>query len=86
MTDVLAPVEKLLDDFLLAGCDHSNCPSDSCTGYVNAREAVRLLLDVARDALTGYEKTGLDGGDPLGLYSTELALLAFARQLEADRA
>jgi len=72
MTDVLAPVEKLLDEML--------CESDDWTVIgtkmaEDSREAVRLLLDLADRA----DKT-------CGGWTEVLVLREFARQLEADRA
>lgn len=64
--DPLAPVERLLGDVL--DCAASNDLSIAWPAMQASREAVRLLLDVARD------------GDPM--HGSVERLLAFARGLE----
>lgn len=66
-TDPLAPVERLLDDAVNTLDRHELWSPEH---LAEAREAVRLLLDVARKAVDEHA-----GG-------TEHALLAFARGLE----
>ena len=81
MTDVLAPVEKLLDEML---CESDDWTVIETKMVEDSREAVRLLLDVARE----WNEESLVGGpkDQRENYPHITALLAFARQLEADRA
>ncbi len=83
MTDVLAPVEKLLNDTL--DCATSFDLSMGNKAADKAREAVRLLLDVARDGIERYDSVGTPEHDEDdGYYDTARALLAFARSLQAS--
>jgi len=85
MTDVLAPIEKLLDEALseLAVSRLAFGDADGDRDATAEREAVRLLLDVARANSTTYA-TDVDRLSAL-IYAKQ-ELLAFARQLEANRA
>jgi len=69
--DVLAPVEKLLDEAMCVPVEGH----EDFSLFSEAREAVRLLLDVARMTQAEWPT------DP-----DVRALAAFSRQLEADRA
>lgn len=87
MTDVLAPVEKLLADVLwdqhysCGACDPAEGPRCTC-GNDEAREAVRLLLALAEENQEWCDALAPD--EQPKLFPALHALYAFACQLETE--
>jgi hypothetical protein len=71
MADPLAPVERLLNDVICAATDANDRTTE--------REAVRLLLDVARDEVVCFVKCDEPTND---WWAKARVLLAFAQGLE----
>lgn len=80
-TDPLAPVKRLLDEWL-PGCSDAKCSCHLIPGVSEAREAVRLLLDVARSMAAGADRVQFVYAAD---YAQLRALLALVARLEGEK-